>query len=136
MRERLVWMSNSPEHLVQAKGWYPDLTYWLLQNETPTSMKTCAGLSGIGASGYAVQNYRIDAAKVSYWHSCAPGFTVATWTTNNAIYEVPAEWQRVRDSGVDFIITNKPAEATSALALPPQALARQKEREPVLQLPE
>lgn len=136
MRQRIVWMSNSPEQLTQARGWYPDLTYWLLQNESAMSMKTCAALSGIGASGYAVQNYRIDVAKVSYWHTCAPGFVVATWTTNSANYEVPAEWQRVRDSGVDYIITNNPTSAALALAPPPQAPAQGRNTQPLLQLPE
>lgn len=135
MADRIIWMANSPENLAQARGWFPAVRYWLLRNESSTTMMTCAGLEG--AQGYAVQNYRIDPAKVAYWHSCAPGFAVATWTTNSPSYDVPAEWERVRDAGVDYVITNRP-EVASPVLFPPQVdpTPTPTESEPVLQLKE
>lgn len=111
-RSHIIWMANTPDQLKQARGWFPDLRYWLLQNETADSIRSCDNLRYLGAEVYAVPNYRIDPAKVQYWHGCVQ---VATWTTNTTAYDVPAEWERVREAGVDYLITNRVDTASPVL---------------------
>lgn len=117
MRSRIIWMANTTAGLTLVRGWYPDLRYWLLENPALETMRTCESMVALGAQGYAVPNYRITADKVTYWHSpsCPVGFEVATWTTNNAAYETPAEWSRVWDAGVNYIITNSPVQLRAVL---------------------
>jgi glycerophosphoryl diester phosphodiesterase len=138
MRTRIIWMANTTAGLTAVRAWYPGLKYWLLENAGTDTIRTCSSLTSLGAVGYAVQNYRVDGPKAAYWHTCATGFETVTWTTNSAAYEVPAEWTRLGEAGLDYIITNQPDVVNNLLNPAPASTQAKpkKERIPVLQLPE
>ncbi|MGA5302889.1 glycerophosphodiester phosphodiesterase [Nucisporomicrobium flavum] len=110
MRNRIVWMANSETGLRTMRGWYPDLTYYLLERPASGFMRTGDSLKAMGAVAYAVPIGEVrSVAYVDYYHSY--GLKVSTWTTDDPSLDVPANWSRARSYGADALTTDRPDEA-------------------------
>ncbi|MEV4707643.1 glycerophosphodiester phosphodiesterase family protein [Actinoplanes sp. NPDC049316] len=110
MRDRVIWMANSEAGLRTMRGWYPDLTYYLLERPASGYMRTGDSLKAMGAVAYAVPIGEVrSAAYVDYYHSY--GLKVSTWTTDDVALDVPANWSKARSYGVDAVTTDRPDEA-------------------------
>ncbi|MEV4638503.1 glycerophosphodiester phosphodiesterase family protein [Actinoplanes sp. NPDC049548] len=113
MRDRVVWMPNSESGLRTMRGWYPNLTYYLLERPAAGFMRTGDSLKAMGATTYAVPIGEVrSAAFVNYYHSY--GLKVSTWTTDNPTLDTPANWIKARTYAVDYLTTNHPDKALAA----------------------
>ncbi|MEU4558514.1 glycerophosphodiester phosphodiesterase [Actinoplanes sp. NPDC023936] len=113
-RDSVIYMS-SPAAIATVRPWYPDLEYWAIEYPANGSLRSGAYLRSLGVTTYAVQAQAadLDAAAVAYWHST--GLKVATWSSDSTTIDSPSTWQQVRTEGVDYLITNRPADAIAAL---------------------
>ena len=110
MRDQIIWMANSADGLKAMRGWYPDLTYFLLERPPAGFMRTAESLKELGAKVYTVPVGEVRSADyVNYYHQY--GIGVSTWTTDNPSLDTPENWAKVTRAGVDYLITDKPGEA-------------------------
>lgn len=108
LRDRIVYMGT--EASIRAmRGWYPDLSFVMIEYPPGGMIRTGESLRGMGAGGYAVPWDRITTAAVAYWHSY--NLDVLTWTSDRAEYDQSTNWAKVRTAGADTLITNRAADA-------------------------
>lgn len=110
MRKQIIWMANSAAGLTTMRGWYPDLTYFLIERPPAGFMRTAESLLALGTRTYTVPVGEVRSADyVDYYHQY--GIAVSTWTTDNPSLDTPENWAKVTRFGVDYITTDKPGEA-------------------------
>lgn len=116
LRNKLLYMA-SYDHVKTMRGWYPDLTYGVIEyppNDGTKALRvyTPENLKAIGASFYAVPFQYLRPGLVQYMHE--QGIKVFTWTSDRAEWDHIGSWQQVYAWKVDMLITNDPAGALAA----------------------
>lgn len=110
MRDQIIWMANSADGLTAMRGWYPDLTYYLIERPPSGFMRTAESLIALGAETYTVPVGEVRSADyVNYYHQY--GIKVSTWTTDNPSLDTPENWAKVTRFGVDYVTTDRPGDA-------------------------
>lgn len=104
------------DRVATVRAWYPTLRYVVIEYPPSGMTRTGESLLALGAEGYALPSREIQTpALVAYYHSyeTAPGvpLKVFTWTSDSAVIDTPASWDRVTAAGVDYLITNRTTEA-------------------------
>jgi glycerophosphoryl diester phosphodiesterase len=114
-RDRTWFMADGPI-VTSMHGWYPDLAYVYIEYPAANSIRSSAAILATGAGAYAlpIQNVDLTAAAVAYWH--AAGIKVWVWSSDTAALDVQANWKKAADLGVDTLITNNAAAASSYFA--------------------
>lgn len=112
---RLTFMGDA-DVLGPMHGWYPSLTYAYIEYPPAGVIRSAAAIRALGAGIYVlpIQNADLTAAAVAYWH--AAGIKVWVWSSDLPTYDTAANWQKAADMGVDTLITNRSADATSYYA--------------------
>lgn len=124
---KITWMANSVADLTLVRSWYPTrFSYMLLESPSDQTIRRAQTLTGIGASAYAVPNYRMDKPASDYWH--AFGLKSYAWTTNAETFDTTAERARLAAAGVDVIITNYSAQAENEICGKPLPAGAKKSR--------
>ncbi len=112
LSDRLLYMGDAT-NISTMHGWYPQLTYGLIEYPPTGRIYDPSYLKSIGATFYAVPQQYLEALGgkdfVSYMHS--GGIQVYTWTSDTDVIDVSSNWQQAFDDGVDSLITNYPIEA-------------------------
>lgn len=101
----------SPASVAAMRGWHPGLAYAIIEYPPDGMIRSGDSIRAAGASAYAVPWDRITPQAVAYWRSY--GLRVLTWTSDRPEWDEPQEWQHVTLSGVDALITNRPAPAAA-----------------------
>jgi glycerophosphoryl diester phosphodiesterase len=105
-RSHITYM-GSVDNVTAMHGWFPDLTYLVIEYPPAGRLFTGEYLQSVGADGYAVPWDRVTPQMVAYFH--AYGLVVNTWTSDRPTYDDAAHWQPLIAAGVDEITTNEPA---------------------------
>jgi glycerophosphoryl diester phosphodiesterase len=106
-RNKMIFMGDIAG-ITAMRQWYPNLTYTLIEYPPTGVMRTGEYLRSINATTYSVPYQLITPAFVAYYHSY--GIKVGTWTTDLPAYDVPANWQAMKDDGVDLLTTDHVAD--------------------------
>lgn len=114
---RTIFM-GSAYAVSQMHSWYPSYTYVVIDWPPTGYQMTPQRVKEVGASGYALQSDLVYNAQTLNLYS-SQGLKTYAWTTNEAGDDVPGEWQRLADLGVDYLITNKEPDARTLLAPAP-----------------
>jgi glycerophosphoryl diester phosphodiesterase len=108
-----------PDAVRQMRGWEPALRYMVIEYPSGDSIRSGPWLRSLGAYGYVIPAPAVEPAAVAYWKSFrAPDgnpLKVYTWSSDTAEIDVESTWRRVRDAGVDGLITNEPEAARGVL---------------------
>jgi glycerophosphoryl diester phosphodiesterase len=96
------------------KGFYPDLSYVLLESPADGMTRTAESVKATGATGYAASVARVNSSQwVSYYES--QGITTLVWTTDG-VDDTEANWDRLAGYGVSFLITNHEPDAAASVS--------------------
>lgn len=108
----VIYMSGAAG-VAAMHGWYPQLRYAVIEYPPAGRMFTAEHLAGLGAGAYAVPFTAVTRGMVDYFH--AAGIEVHTWTSDSPAVDVVANWEKMRNAGADFLITNEAGAAMAAL---------------------
>lgn len=115
MADQVSWMANTTGGLVVMREWYPDLDYWLIDSPAATQFgRTGEYLTSIGASTIVIPHTNVTVDLVAYYHRYS--IKVGEWATSSAATDAPAVWAAMRAAQVDYIITDRGADAVAAQA--------------------
>jgi glycerophosphoryl diester phosphodiesterase len=113
---RSIVMGHADE-VAAMHGWEPGLRYAVIEYPPAGRLWTPEYLRSIGAVAYVLPYDQIHPATVAWYH--ASGIQVYAWTSDNAAYDIPANWTAMAAAGVDALITNRPAAARGVLCPAP-----------------
>jgi glycerophosphoryl diester phosphodiesterase len=95
------------------RAWQPGLRYAVIEYPGAEVLRRGESLLQLGAEAYVIPSRDVTPAAVDYYH--AYGLPVWTWTSDTTAIDQPATWQAMAAAGVDYLITNRPGEAITAL---------------------
>lgn len=90
----------------------PGYHYALIEYNSATMMRRPSSVLALGVHDYVIPAADVDPDVVAWYHDA--GITVWSWTSDTPAIDVPAQWARLRAAGVDYLITNRAADAIAA----------------------